>query len=350
MLASHSSRWGQPATSRAVPAARAAPTEAWSTTTTSVSARPWINDAVASVHESSTTTSRVRRSGRAKPKCRRLTSMASRQSRMPSCSLRAGTTMPTFGDHLLRGLDQRRARAAALVSVLADCRAQRAARVLEVRPHEPVELLELTGLADQHVLRHRVGILGLLDRRAVGLDDPGVDQVKSAQVRDGVVATDRVVVPAALAYERARRADRRPAEGRDPFGCRVGHQADRVDLGVEHRVDRDEVRPDDVPVDVLQGQRQIVQRVEPILQKVDDGTGVLGAHARNRVFHRSAARPRRHGLSPLEMVLVEGSDWLTACARYPAQRGFMHGSGRDLDQGVTMSVPAMFGWYVQPNA
>ena len=38
------------------------------------------------------------------------------------------------------------------------------------------------------------------------------------------------------------------------------------DLRVEHRVDADERRADDVPVDVLQRQPEIDQRHEPLLE------------------------------------------------------------------------------------
>ena len=52
-----------------------------------------------------------------------------------------------------------------------------------------------------------------------------------------------------------------------------------VDLRVEHLVHRDEVGTDDVPVDVLEGERQVVQRVQPLLQQADQLRGDLVLHA-----------------------------------------------------------------------
>src|ERR1700748_915801 len=57
-----------------------------------------------------------------------------------------------------------------------------AAGRLQVSPDEPVVLLQLLGLADEHVLGHRVELLDGLDRLAVRLDDARVDQVERAQV------------------------------------------------------------------------------------------------------------------------------------------------------------------------
>src|SRR5262249_15942276 len=75
---------------------------------------------------------------------------------------------------------------------------QRARLVLEVRADEPVELFQLSGLPDEHVLGDRVGFLGLLDRLAVRLDDAAVDDVERGQMGVGVGPADRVVVPGPL--------------------------------------------------------------------------------------------------------------------------------------------------------
>src|SRR4051812_19823604 len=42
--------------------------------------------------------------------------------------------------------------------------------VLEMRAHEPVVLLEFTGLLDQHVLRDRIETVRLFDGRTMGFD------------------------------------------------------------------------------------------------------------------------------------------------------------------------------------
>ena len=51
-------------------------------------------------------------------------------------------------------------------------------------PDEPVELLQLASLPDEHVVRHRVGVLGRRDRLAVRFDDPRVDEIERAVSRD----------------------------------------------------------------------------------------------------------------------------------------------------------------------
>ena len=88
---------------------------------------------------------------------------------------------------------------------------QVAARVLEVRAHEPVELLEGLGLLDQEVLRHRIDLLGRVDRLAMGRDHADVDEVERREVRVDEVALRASSRPRCAA-SRASRAGRR--------GCR----------------------------------------------------------------------------------------------------------------------------------
>ena len=99
---------------------------------------------------------------------------------------------------------------------------QLAARALQVRPDEPLELLQLPGLADQQVLGHRIEFVGLVDGLADVLDDAVVDQVQRGQVRLDGVAADRVVIPVTVPDDRARRAFRRSAQRRDALGDVVG--------------------------------------------------------------------------------------------------------------------------------
>jgi hypothetical protein len=70
-----------------------------------------------------------------------------------------------------------------------------------------------------------------------------------------------------------------------------GHEADRLHLRIQHRVDRDEVRPDHVPVHVLERQREVVQRVEPVLEQLDDLLRVVGLHSWHGVRHRDNRLP-----------------------------------------------------------
>jgi hypothetical protein len=140
-----------------------------------------------------------------------------------------------------------------------------------------VELLQLAGMLDEHVLRDLIQLLGGLDSLALRFDDARVHNVQGSQVLHGAGATDGVVVPARLGHERSRRARWRPAERGDPLGGLVDHAAHGVHLRVQHHVHRDEVRPDRVPVHVLQCERQVVERVEPVLQQPDDSLGAVWA-------------------------------------------------------------------------
>jgi hypothetical protein len=49
------------------------------------------------------------------------------------------------------------------------------------------------------------------------------------------------------------------AERRHPLRRLVDHAPHCLYLRVQHRMDRDEVRPDNVPVNVLERQREVVQ-------------------------------------------------------------------------------------------
>ena len=62
----------------------------------------------------------------------------------------------------------------------------------------------------------------------------------------------------------------------------VDHRPDGLDLRVEHLVDGDEVRSDDVPVDVLEREGQVVEGVEPILEDGGDLGAVPGASCPGR--------------------------------------------------------------------
>jgi hypothetical protein len=79
--------------------------------------------------------------------------------------------------------------------------------VLEVRPDEPLEQLELLHLTDHHVLGDKVEVVEPLDHLSVVLDHPAVDVVQGAQMRAGVGSSNCVVLPAACLYQRTGRAD-----------------------------------------------------------------------------------------------------------------------------------------------
>src|SRR5699024_10518122 len=74
---------------------------------------------------------------------------------------------------------------------------------LEVRAHEPLELLELRGLADEHVLGDRVQLPGERDRLAVRGDDALVDRVEGLQVVLRIGLAEAVVGPAAVGDQTA---------------------------------------------------------------------------------------------------------------------------------------------------
>lgn len=81
-----------------------------------------------------------------------------------------------------------------------------AAGALQVRPHEPLELLQLPGLPDQQILRDLVEFVGLVDGLANVLDHTGVDKVQRGQVSLDRVAAYRVVVPVPVVDDRVGRA------------------------------------------------------------------------------------------------------------------------------------------------
>ena len=153
------------------------------------------------------------------------------------------------------------------------------------------------GLRDQEILGHEVEVVELLDALAVVGDDAPVDDVEGGEVLLRGRATQAVVVPGAVLRDVPGGALRLGPEGGDALGDVVGHLADRVDLRVEHLVDADEARPHDVPVDVLEGQLQVDERVEALLEPGDDLAGVLLGQARDGVLVR-------HGRSPVGRVWV----------------------------------------------
>lgn len=132
---------------------------------------------------------------------------------------------------------------------------QGAVRLFQVSPDEPVELLQLTRVRNQHVLGDRVEFLRGLDGLAVSLDHSGIDHVQGAEMLDCGCPADRVVIPAALGHQGARGARRRATQRRDPLSRRIHHAAPRIHLRVEHQVNRDEIWPDDVPVHMLERQK-----------------------------------------------------------------------------------------------
>src|SRR5450759_4929524 len=150
-------------------------------------------------------------------------------------------------------------------------------------------------VADQQIVGHRVGVLGVVGGLAVRGDDAFVDLVQCAQVRDRVGSTDRVVIPGACGDQGTGCALRGDPQGGDAFGERVDHGADGIDLRVEHQVYGDEVWTHDIPVDVLEGQRQVVQGVQPPLEDLGD----LGALRRVQGGNGEprAIRTSCHGVS-----------------------------------------------------
>jgi hypothetical protein len=56
-------------------------------------------------------------------------------------------------------------------------------------------------------------------------------------------------------------------------------------------MDGDEVRPGHVPVHVLEGQRQVAERVQAILQQRGDPVVGVGLHTRHGVCHHGGYAP-----------------------------------------------------------
>src|SRR5205807_369588 len=93
-----------------------------------------------------------------------------------------------------------------------------------MRPDEPVVLLEFAGLVNEHVLRDAVEAISLVDGRAVGLDDPAIDEIEGGEVRLAVRAAEIVVIPGAVGDDETRQTVRNAAEGCDSFGGGVDHR------------------------------------------------------------------------------------------------------------------------------
>jgi hypothetical protein len=98
-------------------------------------------------------------------------------------------------------------------------------------------------------------------------DDAAVDEVQRAEVRLRVGASEVVVVPRPRLDDATREPARTPPIG-DALGERVDHRLTPCVLRVEHLMDADEVRTDDVPVDVLERESEIDERAQPLLQTV----------------------------------------------------------------------------------
>ena len=116
-----------------------------------------------------------------------------------------------------------------------------------------------------------------------GPTTPSVD--RGALILQGLrsVAAQGVVVPGPVLADRPDRAARRPAECGDPLGDGVGEAAHELDLGVDHLVDADEVRPHDVPVHVLEGEVEVVVGAQPLLKDRGEVLALLLAESGNGV-------------------------------------------------------------------
>jgi hypothetical protein len=70
---------------------------------------------------------------------------------------------------------------------------QVSAGVSQMRPDEPLELLQLRAVVDQDVLRDPIEFFGLVDCLADVLDDAVVHQIQRRKVRLDGVAANRIV-------------------------------------------------------------------------------------------------------------------------------------------------------------
>src|ERR1700677_4838937 len=67
---------------------------------------------------------------------------------------------------------------------------QRAVSVLQMGTDEPVELLQLTGMLDEHVLGDLIQFLGRLDSLPLRLDEARVHHIQGGQVLHGAGPAD----------------------------------------------------------------------------------------------------------------------------------------------------------------
>ena len=74
---------------------------------------------------------------------------------------------------------------------------------------------------------------------------------------------------------------RRLAQSGNALDDLVDVAADELDLRVDHLVNADEVRSDDIPMDVLERQVQVVIGAELLLQRFSDLLALLVRQARN---------------------------------------------------------------------
>ena len=160
-------------------------------------------------------------------------------------------------------------------------------RRFPVRPDEPLELLQLPGLTDQHVLGHRSSSSVSSMALRMSSITPCVDQVQRGQVRLDRVTADRIVVPRPVLDDCARRSLWRSAKRRYALGDIVGISTHRVHLRVDHLVHADEVRAHHVPVNVLQRQMKIVVGAQLLLQQFGEPRRLLVGQSRNsELSHR----------------------------------------------------------------
>jgi hypothetical protein len=80
------------------------------------------------------------------------------------------------------------------------------AGILQVRAHEPLELLQLADLADDQILRNEIEFVESVDGLAGVLHDSGVDEIERGQMRLHRIPAHRVVVPGTVRDDRTGRA------------------------------------------------------------------------------------------------------------------------------------------------
>jgi hypothetical protein len=132
----------------------------------------------------------------------------------------------------------------------------------------------------------------------------------SAPRWDGVGAADAVVLPGSLFDQHARGAVGNASQGGEALGDVVCHGANAVDLRVEHLVHGDEMRAHHVPVDVLEGEVEIVEGMQALLEHLDERAGVLHGEARDGVAGGDLGRHGQVSCSravcPLPVPVIEG--------------------------------------------
>ena len=138
--------------------------------------------------------------------------------------------------------------------------------VFQMRAHESLEQFKLGGVSDEHVFGDGVKATGNKDCIPPAGDQAVVDSVKLRHVLVSVCPNQGIIIPSAGFHERPRQTIRRNSQRGHPLGCFVDHGPYELDLRIEHLMNANEVPANHIPMCVLEGELEVVERVEPCRQ------------------------------------------------------------------------------------